>query len=83
MNNHLMQLLNQVAQGKTTFRPASESREELERFQATVEDLRYLTELGYIEGWSPHRDAASRYCDLVTISRGITDQGRQFLMSAV
>jgi hypothetical protein len=44
MNNHLMLLLNQVAQGKTTFRPASHTCQELERFQTTVEDLRYLTE---------------------------------------
>ena len=81
MKDQLLDLLRQVAEGKTSFNPKGDAIEDLEGFQRTVEDLMYLAELGYVGDCFTHREFKSGrgLYDLVQVRKGITDQGERFL----
>ena len=81
MSSSYLQLLEQIASGIVIFEPLSRRGRELLEFQALVERLLEMHQLGLVhQVWTQKREiAGTEYYDMAVVHGGLTAEGEQLL----
>ena len=81
MTSAYLQLLEQIAAGVIIFEPFYRRGHELLEFQATVERLLEMHQLGLVQQvWTQQREiAGTEYYDMAVVRGGLTEEGEQLL----
>jgi hypothetical protein len=76
-------ILEEIHPGKTSFLPVSAAEPDMIAFQALAKTLVFANEQGYLDGFLPHRESSTEHgwYDCVVIEKGLSYQGKAFLMS--
>ena len=81
MTSAYLHLLEQIASGVVIFEPFYRRGRELLEFQATVERLLEMHQLGLVQQvWTQQREiAGTEYYDMAVVRGGLTTEGEQML----
>ena len=76
----IIQILIEINEGRTSFKPVSNSKEDMDDFQSVAKLLQYINEQGYLDSFNIHRENVSgnRWYDLA-MTTGLSYKGEQFL----
>jgi hypothetical protein len=76
----LKQLLQEIKDGNTSFRPSSTSSQDMEDFQTVAKMLRFSEDKGYLDSASFHRENVTghRYYDMI-LTTGLSYTGEKAL----
>jgi hypothetical protein len=76
----LKAILNEIAEGRTSFRPKSNTTEHLIEFQPTAKALCFALQEGYLVGCQLHKESetGSDWYDRIVVTNGLSHKGEEF-----
>lgn len=74
-------LLTEIKKGRKAFKPASDSKEEMEDFQSVAKLLIYADKEGWLNSKKVHQESrtANNWYDLVLVQNGLSHKGEKYL----
>ena len=79
--NILLELLQEIADGRSSFSPASSAETDMVEFQPIAKVLVFANKQGYLDGFLMHKESstANGWYDSILVRGGLTYEGEQFL----
>lgn len=79
----LVELLQEIADGRKSFSPCSSSEIDMVEFQPIAKALVFADKQGYLDGFLAHKESstANGWYDSILVKSGLTYEGEQFLRS--
>ncbi len=79
----IRQLLTEIKEGKSSFRPYSDSKEHMVDFQSVAKLLIYADQQGWLNSLKVHMGSrtANSWYDLVVVQGGLSYKGEQYLIN--
>jgi hypothetical protein len=74
-------LLTEIGEGKKSFKPASDSKSDMDDFQSVAKVLIYADQQGWLNSCEIHRESmtANNWYDLIFVQNGLSYEGEQYL----
>ena len=77
----IRQLLTEIKEGKSSFRPDGDSKDHMTDFQSVAKMLIYAEQEGWLNSIKVHKESmtANNWYDLIIVQGGLSYKGEQYL----